>query len=114
MRRLLFTLGFVLFLLQGVTEIALAQSSYTLTASPSSVAPAGSISVGWTAPSGRPTTDWIGLYKVGDPNTSFLWWRYTQGAASGSFTLNAPTAAGTYEFRYLVNDGFTDVTRSNT
>ena len=38
------------------------QSSYTLTASPSQVAPGGQLNVSWTAPSGRPFTDWIALY----------------------------------------------------
>jgi hypothetical protein len=86
---------------------------YTLTASPSSVAPGGALSVSWTAPAGRPANDWIGLFRVGDPNTAALWSQNTGGAASGTFNLNAPVEDGQYEFRYLQAGGFTDVARSN-
>src|SRR5262245_60112527 len=72
------------------------QASYTLTASPSTIAPGGSLTVSWTAPSGRPTTDWIGLYRVGDPNSNYLSWVYTNGAASGSSGFSAPTQGGQY------------------
>jgi subtilisin family serine protease len=87
--------------------------SFTVTASPSSVNPGDPLTVQWTAPSGRPATDWIGLYKVGDPNTAYTWWAYTNGATSGSFALTAPSDAGQYEFRYLLNDGFTVAATSN-
>ena len=96
-----------------VTLTVNSESPYTLTASPSTVAPGGSLTVSWTAPSGRPTYDWIGLYKVGDPNTAYQWWTYTVGATTGSVTLTAPTTPGTYEFRYLLNNGYTDAARSN-
>ncbi|MGI0014531.1 MAG: FlgD immunoglobulin-like domain containing protein, partial [Nitrososphaera sp.] len=56
----------------------------------------------------------IGLYRVGTANTSFLWWQYTQGTPSGYFTPNAPTVSGQYEFRYFLNDGYTETARSNT
>jgi hypothetical protein len=89
--------------------------TYTLTGSPSSVAPDGTLTVSWTAPSGRPATDWIALYPVGSPNDdSYTWWQYTQGAASGSLTLGAPRQTGQYEFRYMLQDGYTDSARSNT
>ncbi len=91
-----------------------APGSYSLTAYPNIAAPGGTLSVSWTAPSGRPSTDWIGLYRIGDANTSFLWWQYTQGATSGTFTLDAPMETGQYEFRYLLEDGYADVARSNT
>jgi thermitase len=87
---------------------------YTLTASPASVTTGGSLTVSWTAPAGRPTTDWVGLYKVGDPNTAYGWWVYTNGTTSGSATLTAPALAGTYEFRYLLNNGFTSSAASNS
>jgi hypothetical protein len=88
-------------------------AGFTLTASPDTVNPGDPLTIQWTAPPGRPPTDWIGLYRVGDPNTAYGWWAYTNGATSGSFLLNAPDDPGTYEFRYLVNDGYTDVARSN-
>lgn len=86
---------------------------YTLVASPSTVAPGAQLRVDWTAPSGSSPKDWIGLYKIGAPNTGYLWWQYTQGAASGKFTLTAPVQPGEYEFRYLLNDGYTEAARSN-
>jgi hypothetical protein len=87
---------------------------YSLTASPSQVLPAGSLTVSWTAPAGAAATDVIALYRVGDPNTSYLWYRATGGATSGTFSLSAPLAPGQYEFRYLPNNGFTAVARSNS
>jgi hypothetical protein len=51
---------------------------------------------------------------VGAPNTPSIAWRYASGATSGSFTVTAPTQSGSYEFRYLLTDGYTDVARSNT
>ena len=51
------------------------------------------------------------IFKVGDANTAYGWYEYTDGAESGTFTLSAPTQPGQYEFRYLLNDGYTDVAR---
>ena len=67
----------------------------------------------WTAPTGSAAKDWVGLFKTGDSNNNFGKWVYTGGATSGSFTTTAPST-GIYEFRVLLNDGFTDVARSNT
>jgi parallel beta-helix repeat protein len=74
-----------------------------------------SLTVSWTSSSGNPK-DWIGWYRSGDSNTGYdpNRWRYTGGAASGTFTVTAPSNVGNYEFRYLLNDGYTDVARSST
>lgn len=96
-----------------VTQSGASTSTYTLTATPGTVSAGGTINIAWTAPTGRPPTDWIGLYRIGDPNTTYLWWVYTNGATSGNSSVAAPAQAGQYEFRYLPNDGFTDVARSN-
>lgn len=87
----------------------------TLTVGPNRALPGGLLSVSWMAPSGRPHLDWIALFKVGDPSTSYEngWWQYTDGVASRTLTLSAPTQPGEYEFRYLVDDGFIDVARSS-
>ena len=45
------------------------------------------------------------------PITGLVGW--TDGATSGTFTLSAPTQAGQYEFRYLLNDGYGDAARSS-
>ena len=84
---------------------------YTVTASTDLVAPGDELSVGWTASSGKPL-DWVSIFRVGTGNTAYGWYEYTNGATSGTFTLSAPTQAGQYEFRYLLNDGYSDVARS--
>jgi len=87
---------------------------YSLSASPGSAAPGDSISVSWTTPAGQgSSTDWIGLYAVGADNYSYLDWRYASGADAGSVTMPAPAADGTYEFRYLLNNGYQSVVTSN-
>jgi hypothetical protein len=86
---------------------------YTLTPSTNTVAAGGQLGVSWTAQSGG-AADWIGLFKVGDPNTSYdYWWEYTNGATSGTLPVRAPTVPGQYEFRYLLDDGFVDTVRSS-
>jgi subtilisin family serine protease len=92
---------------------AASSAGYTLTATPSSVSLGGTLTVSWTAPSGRPANDWVALYQVGAPNTTYLWYQYTNGAVSGSFSVTAPSQAGQYEFRYLLQNGYTDVARSS-
>ncbi len=87
-------------------------TTYTLAASPSSVAPGGQVTVSWTAPSNSSPRDWIGLFKVGSANTEYIWWEYTYGESSSSYTVTAPTQPGQYEFRYLLNGRYTDVKAS--
>jgi hypothetical protein len=88
--------------------------TFSLSASPEVVGAGAQLTVQWTAPPNCPSLDWIGLYAVDSDNTSYIWWAYTDGAQSGTFDLSAPFDPGTYEFRYLQNDGYVDVTRSNT
>src|SRR5207253_2370942 len=92
----------------------------TLTASPATVVPGGTVTGVWsglTNPTGR---DWIGLYGVGAANGSYQSWVYVNctkfpGApiGSGSCQFTAPGTNGTYEFRLLANDGFATVLTSN-
>jgi hypothetical protein len=89
-------------------------SNFSITPSPTTVAPGGTLSLSWTAPPGRPSTDWIALYNVGAPNTSYLWWQYTSGATSGSVTLTGPAQADSYEFRYLLEGGYSVAAQSAT
>ncbi len=88
-------------------------STFTVTATPSSVPRGGRIDVSWTTPSGQALAkDWIALFKPGTPNTSYGEWHYTGGATTGKMSFTAPTTAGTYEFRFLPNDGYTSVATS--
>jgi hypothetical protein len=79
---------------------------YTVTAGTNMVGPGDQLSVSWTTSTGG-HNDWIVLFKKGDPNTGHRWWvGWTDGATSGTFTLTAPSQAGQYEFRYLLDDGY--------
>ena len=83
---------------------------YKLTASPEIVAPGRELTLTWNGP--RPThTDWVGLFKVGDPNTAQVWANWANN--SNKFTIPAPASSGEYEFRYLPNEGIVDIARSN-
>jgi glucose/arabinose dehydrogenase len=90
-----------------------ASGTFSLIASPNTVTPGGSLTVSWTAPSGRPANDWIGLYRIGDPETSFISWQYTAGTSSGNASFTAPGQQGQYEFRYFTNNSFIKVATSN-
>ena len=86
----------------------------TLTASPATVTAGSTITVNWTAGSTRPTTDWVGLYKVGETGWSYLDYKYIGGGTSGSVSFTAPTTAGQYEFHYYVTSSpTTSVKKSN-
>ncbi len=93
-------------------------SPYSLTAV---VNADGSILVSWDVQNASVNSkDWIGMYPVGvTDNTQyiklFLPEHYTGGVSKGSVTFRAPHTnnAGQYEFRYLVNNGYTSVGTSN-
>ena len=71
------------------------------------------MTVSWIAPPGSSPRDWVGLYRSGASNETFVAWAYTGGAESGSLNFTAPAGSGEYEFRYLLDNGYTDVQRSN-
>jgi len=99
---------------QSVTRSAAYTYAFvSIAGSPGVVAAGGQLSVSWTAPSGRTNGDWVALFKVGDPDTAYRWWAYTEDAASGTLTLAAPAEPGQYEFRYLANYDFIAVARSS-
>jgi hypothetical protein len=105
----------------GLVELARSNSftvtsiPYTLRVSPQSVGPGGTVTIDWTAPAGSSSRDWIGLYKEGEPsNTNFVrgFWFYTGGTTSGSRSFTMPVTSGRYEFRYLLNNGYTSTVQS--
>jgi hypothetical protein len=59
--------------------------------------------------------DWIALAAFGAPNTKYLAYTYTSGAASGSAKLVVPagTPPGEYELRLFSNDGFVRLATSH-
>jgi len=98
----------------GTLKAGFRYGSVALTISGGSDGPPSTVNVSWVAP-GRTTPgingDWIGLFRVGDPNTVEASHQSTTGV-SGTLTFRTPAQAGDYEFRYLVDDGFIDVARS--
>lgn len=76
-------------------------SETTLTATPARVVVGGMITVNFTAPAGRSTSDRIGLFAVGSANTAILDVQTVPAGTSGSLTFTAPATTGQYEFRYL-------------
>lgn len=63
------------------------------------------ITVRWSGPADVAERDWIGLYRPGATNLDHLDWKYVD-AAAGSITLRI-LAAGAFEVRYLLDNGFT-------
>jgi Ca-activated chloride channel family protein len=73
----------------------------------------GEIPASWSLLSGnRSSQDWIGLYAPGAKNEDFLTWKYVADADQGKLTLQAPDKPGTYEMRYLLDNGYESVATS--
>lgn len=88
---------------------------YTLTVSPDQALPGEILVVSWTAPAGGTTdSDWIALYHVGNSNSLYMDYQYTGGETTGSLNFTAPNAVGLFEFRYLLNGGYTYAAVGNT
>jgi hypothetical protein len=98
------------------TATVFVEGSHLLDPTPTNVNPGGTVTINWKAPEGSDRRDWIGLFRVGEPNTSYdrARWFYTRGEASGSRPIVMPRTPGQYEFRYFVNNSFTLVARSVT
>jgi hypothetical protein len=93
----------------------------TLTASPSTVAPGGNVTVTWSGVTNATRLDWIGRYIQGAPDTAYDNFAYTSSCtptaganavASGSCTFPMPTVVGTYEFRLFADNGGNLLARS--
>jgi hypothetical protein len=90
----------------------------SLSVSPTSIVAGGNVTATWSNITAPTSTDWIGLYVPGAPDTYNynLGWRYTTGTASGnvSFTIPATLAPGTYELRLFTNFTYTRIGTSNS
>jgi len=98
-----------------------AQSTPTLTVTPTSVAPAGTVTV--TIANGPANaTDWVGLYTTAAADTLMLDWKYlnglktapTTGTANATVTFTLPLSAGTYNVRFFPNNTTTTTITSTT
>ena len=50
--------------------------------------------------------NWIGLFAPGAKNEQYVGWKYITDADQGVVTLTAPGEPGTYELRYLLDNGY--------
>ena len=76
--------------------------------------PVGSIVVvNWSAPANHAPSDWVGLYRAGEPDARYLARQTVTGGTTGTLSFTLPATAGRYEFRYFVAGGFTRAATSN-
>jgi hypothetical protein len=108
--------GYTRLAVSGNIAVTAPCTSTGLSVGPTSIGPGGSVTATWSGICSPTSTDWIGLFAPGTPNTSPLASRLTTGAASGNvpFTIPATLAAGTYELRLFSNGGFTRLAVSNS
>jgi RHS repeat-associated protein len=97
------------------TSNAIAVTGGSLSASPTLVSAGTDVTASWGGIGSPTTTDWIGLYVPAASNNTWISWRYTTGAASGSvpFTIPAGLAPGSYQLRLFWNNGYTLLAVSN-
>jgi len=119
MKRLILTTLAVSIVIGGLTTAS--ASAATLTASPNSVSAGGTVTVSWSGVSSPTSADWIAWYLPSDPaqpgQPQFAWayddnCTQTAGSnalSSGSCTLPAPAAAGTYQIRLYANNNDTNL-----
>jgi hypothetical protein len=86
----------------------------TLMVDAMSVAPGGLVTVTLTGGLGG-ASDWLAFTATAAANTTYLQWTYVgNGVTARTWTITAPAAPGTYEFRLFLNGGFTRAATSPT
>ncbi|WP_395824415.1 hypothetical protein [Archangium minus] len=98
---------------QGAPSEPLHDGSYVLSTDGSTYRAGAAINVSWSAPATHSLGDWVGIFKVGEPDASFLAKKYVPAGSSGLLTLSAPPQSGNYELRYLPDTASTIVSVSN-
>ena len=89
----------------GSMQITVREFTPTLTPSRIEVNPGEKVNVSFTDGSTY-SGAWIGVHRVGDPNTTYQSFRYTN-ATSGTLEFTMPRQVGTYEFRIYKDSGYT-------
>ncbi len=85
----------------------------TLSASPTSTGPGGTVLVNFSGSTSA--NDWVGLFRTSDGARLDMKFRSAcTGTASGTCSFNMPAAAGTYEFRLYSNGTWVLMATSNT
>jgi Cysteine-rich secretory protein family len=77
------------------------------------------VTVTWASIARPTSTDWFGIYRVGDPDAAYQDWAYVsctkapdQARASGSCSLPMPAGTGAYDIRLFTSNGYTRLARS--
>ena len=79
----------------------------TLTVNATTVGPGSAVTVTLANGYGN-AKDWIAVAATGAADRTYMQWTYVgTGLTTRTWTTTMPTAAGTYEFRLFLNDGFT-------
>jgi subtilisin family serine protease len=86
----------------------------TLTVNTSLVPRGGLVTVTLTGGLGG-ASDWLAFAPTSASDSGYVEWTYVgSGVTTRTWTITAPTAPGTYEFRLFLNDGFTRAATSPT
>ena len=79
----------------------------TLTVNATTVGPGSAVTVTLANGYGN-AKDWIAVAATGAADRTYMQWTYVgTGVTTRTWTTTLPTAAGSYEFRLFLNDGFT-------
>lgn len=91
-----------------------------VTMSPANPVQGSVVTVSWNSIVNAKPMDWMGLYRTGAADQSYLSWLYVSCAqtpgvarASGSCLYELPNIAGSFEIRLFSNDGFSRIAVSN-
>ncbi|HJQ26141.1 MAG TPA: LamG-like jellyroll fold domain-containing protein [Blastocatellia bacterium] len=95
-----------------VTVSAPAPRVATLTVTPEAVEPNVTVTVNWDSANAE-ANDWVGLFRVGDRDSTPLSSQPVGSGTSGKLTFTAPNQEGHYEFRYYAYSTSTPAARSN-
>ncbi len=92
-------------------------TGYTMLASPVTIAPGGTTTLSWKAPGTHSTRDWVGLFLTSKPTAgnTFVTWQYVPAGSGGILRFVVPHTATPqqYEFRYMIDNSFSVVAKSN-
>lgn len=75
------------------------EAGVRVTLSHATATPGERVTASFAGLSGPSQTDWISLFRISDPNTSYGEWFYLRGVEQGTVTFTAPGAPGDYEAR---------------
>lgn len=111
------TILFMLFASTSGNAQSISTGGYSITASPVSAVSAGIVTIAWTAPSTHSPQDWVGLFLLNQPSAgnTIVTYKYVPVGSSGLLSFNVPNVEfpHTYQFRYLLNNGFAQTATSN-